>query len=86
MVKVEVFSSPSCPHCPAAKRVVEQVVKEMDNIEVLHVNVMEHPEKAIELGIMAVPAIAIDGDVVFVGAPSLEDFKAKLLEKINSEE
>ncbi|MCS3900710.1 MJ0307 family thioredoxin [Methanococcus voltae] len=84
MVKVEVFSSPSCPHCPAAKRVVEQVVKEMSDIEVIHINVMEHPEKAIELGIMAVPAIAIDGDVVFVGAPAEEDFKNKLLEKINA--
>ena len=28
-VKIELFTSPMCPHCPAAKRVVEEVANEM---------------------------------------------------------
>lgn len=78
MVKIEVFTSPMCPHCPAAKRVVEEVAKEVPGIEIVHVNVMEHPEKAAELGIMAVPTIAINGEIKFVGAPSKDALRAEL--------
>lgn len=80
MVKIEVFTSPMCPHCPAAKRVVEEVVSEMNeaNIEVEHVDVMKEPERAANYGIMAVPTIVIDGEVKFVGAPTKEALKDEL--------
>jgi small redox-active disulfide protein 1 len=78
MVKIEVFTSPMCPHCPAAKRVVEEVVSEMEGIEVEHVDVMKEPERAANYGIMAVPTIVIDGEVAFVGAPTKEALKDKL--------
>ncbi|MDK2790320.1 MAG: thioredoxin 1 [Methanothermococcus sp.] len=79
MVKVEVFTSPMCPHCPAAKRVVEEVAGEVEGVEVEHVNVMENPEKAAKYGIMAVPTIVIDGEVKFVGAPTKEALKEELM-------
>jgi small redox-active disulfide protein 1 len=78
MVKIEVSTSPMCPHCPAAKRVVEEVVSEMEGIEVEHVDVMKEPERAANYGIMAVPTIVIDGEVAFVGAPTKEALKDKL--------
>ncbi|ADG13871.1 MJ0307 family thioredoxin [Methanocaldococcus infernus] len=71
MVKVEVFTSPMCPHCPAAKRVVEEVAKEMP-IEVEYIDVTQNPQKAMEYGIMAVPTIVIDGEIEFIGAPTKE--------------
>ncbi len=78
MVKVEVFTSPMCPHCPAAKRVVEEVVSEMNGVEVENVDVMKEPERAASYGIMAVPTIVIDGEVKFVGAPTKEALKDEL--------
>ena len=78
MVKIEVFTSPMCPHCPAAKRVVEEVVSEMEGVEVEHVDVMKEPERAANYGIMAVPTIVIDGEVAFVGAPTKEALKDEL--------
>ncbi len=50
--KVEVFTSPTCPHCPAAVQVVDEA--------------------------MAVPAIAINNEIQFIGAPSLEELLEKL--------
>jgi len=81
MVKIEVFTSPMCPHCPGAKRVVEEVAGEVEGVEVEHVNVMENPEKAAKYGIMAVPTIVIDGEVKFVGAPTKEALKEELMKK-----
>ncbi|AEH07494.1 MJ0307 family thioredoxin [Methanothermococcus okinawensis] len=78
MVKIEVFTSPMCPHCPAAKRVVEEVVSGMEGVEVENVDVMKEPERAANYGIMAVPTIVIDGEVKFVGAPTKEALKDEL--------
>ena len=82
VVKIEVFTSPSCPYCPMAVQLVEDVQKDMmDDVEVEKIDIMEDQEKAREYGLMAVPAIALNGVVRFVGAPGKEE----LLEAIKEE-
>ena len=49
--KIEVFTSPTCPHCPGAVQVVE---------------------------VHAVPAIAINNSLAFIGAPTLEELLERL--------
>ena len=79
MFKVEVFTSPSCPYCPMAERVVEEAKQEVGaDMEVEVVNIMNDRQRAIDYNIMAVPAIAINGVVAFVGAPTFEELMAKL--------
>ncbi|ADZ10132.1 redox-active disulfide protein 1 [Methanobacterium lacus] len=74
VVKVEVFTSPSCPYCPMAVQLVEEVKKEMtEDLEVDKIDIMVDQEKAREYGLMAVPAIALNGVVRFVGAPGKEE-------------
>lgn len=74
VVKVEVFTSPSCPYCPMAVQLVEEVKNEMtDDLEVEKIDIMVDQEKAREYGLMAVPAIALNGVVRFVGAPGKEE-------------
>ena len=75
VVKVEVFTSPSCPYCPMAIEVVDEVKKEMpDDLDIEKIDIMQDREKAIEYNLMAVPAIALNGVVKFVGAPTKEEF------------
>ncbi|MGA2677185.1 MAG: MJ0307 family thioredoxin [Methanobacterium sp.] len=86
VVKVEVFTSPSCPYCPMAVELVEEVKKEMpDDLEVEKIDIMSDREKAVEYNLMAVPAIALNGVVKFVGAPTKEELvealKAELSEQ-----
>ncbi|MEA4957352.1 hypothetical protein SDC9_34105 [bioreactor metagenome] len=79
MLKVEVFTSPSCPYCPMAEQVVDEAKKEIgDEMEVEVINIMTDRQRAVDYGIMAVPAIAINGVVEFVGAPSKNELMAKL--------
>ncbi len=83
VVKVEVFTSPSCPYCPMAVQVVEEVEKEMPNdLEVEKIDIMKDREKAIEYGLMAVPAIALNGVVRFVGAPNKDELLSAIKEEI----
>jgi len=82
VVNIEVFTSPTCPYCPMAIEVVDEAKKEFgDKIDVEKIDIMVDREKAIEYGRRAAPAIAINGVVRFVGAPSREE----LFEAINDE-
>jgi small redox-active disulfide protein 1 len=82
---IEVFTSPMCPHCPAAKKVVEEVVNKLscEDIEVKYIDVTEDPGNVDKYGIMAVPTIVVDNKVAFVGAPSKEQFENYLKERLN---
>ncbi len=80
MTKVEVFISSTCPHCPGAVQVVEEAKLQVPDLEVEICNVedSENREKAINYGIMAVPSIAINNHIEFVGAPSLPELLDRL--------
>ena len=83
-IKVEVFSTNSCPHCPAAIEAAQKAKDKLGDaidVEILKIDESkDNYQRAIDYQIMAVPTIVIDGDVVFVGAPT--DFE--LIEKLES--
>ncbi len=83
-IKVEVFSTNSCPHCPAAidaASVAKDKLGDAIDVEVLKIDESEeNRKKAIDYQIMAVPTIVIDGEVAFVGAPT----DVELIEKLES--
>ncbi len=74
---IEVFTSPSCPHCPRAVIMAKQLAKEMPDIEVIETSTAtpQGYARAISLNINAVPTIFINGKLAFVGAPSMEALK-----------
>lgn len=84
VVKIEVFTSPTCPYCPMAIEVVDEAKKDLgDVLEVETVDIMQDREKAVNYGLMAVPAIAMNGVVKFVGAPSKEELMHAIKEELN---
>ncbi|WP_409199672.1 MJ0307 family thioredoxin [Methanobrevibacter sp. DSM 116169] len=80
--KIEVFSTDSCPHCPAAVQVAEEAKAELGDIDLEVVKIVddESRQRAIDYGIMAVPTIVINNNVEFTGAPT----KEQLIEKLKS--
>ena len=84
MVKVEVFSSPGCGKCSQAKAVLKEIAIELgqDRISWREVNILEEMDYAVELGVMATPAIAIDGELTFVTLPAANKLRGELLKRI----
>ena len=84
VVKLEVFSTSTCPHCPAAIEAALRMKKRFgDNLDLDLVKIDESEEnykRAIEYHIMAVPNFVINGEVLNPG--SLPD--DVLIEKIES--
>jgi len=71
-VKVEVFSAPGCNSCGQARKVLKKLADEMGNghFEWREVNILEELDYAVEIGVFATPAIAINGELLFTGQPS----------------
>ncbi|SDA37475.1 thioredoxin family protein [Methanobrevibacter millerae] len=82
-IKIEVFKTDSCPHCPAAVSAAENAKAKFGDqidVEIVNANDPANIDRAREYRIMAVPTVVIDGEVVFIGAPSDDE----LIEKLES--
>jgi len=85
-IKVEVFSTSTCPHCPAAIDAAQKAKDKLgDQIDVESIKIddpsnPDNRQRAMDYQIMAVPTVVIDGEVSFIGAPSEDE----LIEKLES--
>ncbi|HHB12366.1 MAG TPA: glutaredoxin [Chromatiales bacterium] len=79
-VEVEVFTSPGCGKCGRAKDVLREMALELgpDRVRWREVNVLDELDHAVSLGVLAAPAIAIDGELVFTTLPSARKLRAEL--------
>ena len=76
MKTVEVLG-PGCPRCKEALRVVQHVVESAGLA--CQVVKVESIDRMVELGVMATPAVVVDGKVALFGRiPSAEEVRAAL--------
>ncbi|MFH1590188.1 MAG: glutaredoxin domain-containing protein [archaeon] len=83
-VKIELFTSPTCPHCPSAKNLTYQVGKEVEGVKVVETSTAtkQGSKRARSMDVMSVPTIFVTGPeferIGFRGTPS----KSRLLDAI----
>jgi len=80
---IELFFSPYCPRCHAARERVQAAISELPAgaVRYRERNVIEHLEHAVELGVKATPAIAVSGKLL----PSVRWEKKALRALFNSQ-
>jgi len=85
-VYIEEFMSPGCVGCPAVKAMLEELSTEFEgNLIIEEVDITLDTTRAVQYGIMSVPAIAINGILKFVDVPGKEELKKAIREEINRE-
>ena len=86
-INVEVFSSPGCGKCGHAKDVLRSLVDEIggNKINWKEVNILDDLDRAVELGVMSTPSIAIDDELVFSSLPSAKKLRAELENRLGLE-
>lgn len=57
---------------------MDEAREEFPGLRVEEVNVAEHPEAAVKYGVMATPAIAINGRLEFSGVPREDALRTRL--------
>lgn len=71
---LELFTSPTCPQCPAAKKIAGNVVKQMEGALLIErdVSLPENANVAARYGIRGVPTIVANGKYLISGVPGSE--------------
>ena len=70
-MKIELFSSPGCGRCAESREDLKAAALRLaPAVEWRDVNVLEELDYAVQLGILTLPALAIDGALVFTSLPT----------------
>ena len=82
MVMMKLFTSPTCPYCPKAEKVVSKVAKEEGVVALeLPVNTDEGMREALKYGIRGVPALVVDEKYLILGVPDEVELR-RLIRKL----
>jgi len=66
-VKIQVFVTLTCPHCPAAAAIAHKLAIECENIKSDVIESSEFPELGLKYNVIGVPKIVINEKVEFMG-------------------
>ena len=79
MTTIELYYSDTCRDCHQLRSLLMEIVPKNMKFKEINISYPEGKQRALELNIMSVPAVAIDGEVVFIGRTAREE----LLREIN---
>jgi hypothetical protein len=78
-VKIELFYTPGCEKCADARDDLRAAAEDViPGINWRELNALDELDYAVEVGVMTLPAIAIDGEVVFSSLPSRQQLRREL--------
>lgn len=79
-MKVELFYADGCGNCSAARLELKETVLAAFPGEATwsEIDIVKNIDYAVELGVLTVPALAIDGELVYARLPSAERLVSEL--------
>jgi thioredoxin 1 len=81
-MKVEMFITPGCSECVAARARLRAAAQELvKDLEWRELNVLDDLDYAVQLGVMTLPSIVIDGELVFTSTPTVAQLRDALIER-----
>lgn len=81
IAKIEVIAAPGCEKCASARDTLLTIAVSMlgeSNVVWREVDVLEELDYAVSLGVLSMPAIAVNGELKFSSLPTPEQFKVEL--------
>ncbi len=80
MVKVELFTADFCSRCAGARTALVRAIEDLgqERFELRLLDVVEEIDHAVEVGVRATPAIAVDGELVHPARPTVDKFRILL--------
>jgi thioredoxin 1 len=81
-MRVELFYTPGCEKCSDGKEALRATAEQLvPTLVWRELNVIDELDYAVEVGVLTLPAIAIDGKVVFSSLPSRRQFQRELIRR-----
>lgn len=81
---LELFYSPHCPRCLKAREQLRSLAANWseEHIQYQELDVLESLDRAVEVGVMQTPSLAVDGEAVAGPVPSPHALEKLLREKL----
>lgn len=81
-MKVEIFYTPGCSECSALHAKLRTAAQEaVTNLEWRELNVLDELDYAVQLRVLTLPSIAVDGELVFTSMPTAAQLREALLKR-----
>lgn len=81
-MKVELIYAPGCAECLSARAGLRSAAKAaVAGVEWAEVDMLDALDYAVELGVLTLPALAIDGSLVFAALPTPAQLRQELLRR-----
>jgi glutaredoxin len=81
-MKVELFYTPGCEQCADSKDALRAAAIElMPDLVWRELNVLDEIDYAVEVGVLTLPSIAIDGEVAFSSLPTCRQLRRELTKR-----
>ncbi len=79
-ITVDLIHVPACERCAESREALRQVAHAVigDALTWRDLNVIEHMEYAVSLGVLTLPSVAINGRLVFSSLPTPQQLKRAL--------
>ena len=82
-MKVELIYSPGCVKCLTEREPLREIAEQADaNLDWRELNVLDELDYAVSLGVLTLPAIAINGTLVFKSLPAPAELEAALRQRL----
>lgn len=81
IIRIEIISTPGCGRCASAQADLHAIATSLfgaNNVSWRMINVLEELDYAVSLGVLSMPAIAVNGELKFSSLPTPKQFKAEL--------
>jgi thioredoxin 1 len=80
-MKIEMFYTPGCSACVAQHDELRAAaLAVVEDVEWREINVLDNVDRAVDLGVLTLPSIIIDGEVVFTSMPTVAQLRKALIE------
>ena len=83
-VIVELFTSNVCSRCVQAKATLRELIAELDDasFELHFIDVIENLDYAVEVGVLATPALAVNGKLISTSIPGKHRLRELLMKQL----
>jgi predicted thioredoxin/glutaredoxin len=69
-VNVEFLFAGGCDRCAEARDALRTAAQSSDRVQWKEIDIAKNPKRAVEVGVLSTPAVAIDGELIFKSMPT----------------
>jgi len=78
-MKIELFYTPGCAKCADSKESLKETAEQLvPHVVWRELNVIDELDYAVEIGVLTLPAMAINGELVFSSLPTPRQLRREL--------